>query len=276
MATDVTITTVEVPDILIARGGQLHSLRGQTVWKGGMGHTFTTGSGVVKNGVLYALKRKETATISDCVLHVPLVGGDFTEEFSGARPAAADLSKMVVESSGDVFFNQGWILWSGANVDLTASAGKGLEFTISCACRRTGGISRETIWRIDNVTNKDENTLGLTAYHANNNLASMGDRMWYAVVADRRITNSSVYDELVGVRYADGTARIFINGVDCTKVNASIGNVMPVVRAFSQFGIGGEAAQAFNCVFGYIKHCRLFSRALTDEEVLALNADRQD
>lgn len=275
MATDVTITTVEVPDILIARGGQLQSLRGQTVWKGGMGHTFNTGSGVVKNGVLYALKRKETVTISDCVLHVPLVGGDFTEEFSGARPAAADLSKMVVESSGDVFFNQGRILWLGANVDLTASAGKGLEFTISCACRRTGGNGRETIWRIDNVTNVHFKTLGMTAFHANGHQASMGDTMWYAVGATRRLPDSSTYDELVGVRYADGTARIFINGVDCTRDAADLGGVEPVVRAFSQFGIGGEGVQVSNCVFGYIKHCRLFSRALTDEEVLALNADRQ-
>lgn len=50
------IPTVEVPDILVAKEGQLHSLRGQTVWKNGVGHTFNSGCGVVKNGILYTLQ----------------------------------------------------------------------------------------------------------------------------------------------------------------------------------------------------------------------------
>ena len=48
--------TIEVPDILIAKGGQLHSMRDQKVWKNSTGHTFGVGSGVVKNGILYTLR----------------------------------------------------------------------------------------------------------------------------------------------------------------------------------------------------------------------------
>lgn len=46
---------IRVPDILVYRGGSLHSLRGQQIVNGGELHTFGNGSGMVKDGKLYVL-----------------------------------------------------------------------------------------------------------------------------------------------------------------------------------------------------------------------------
>lgn len=50
---------IRVPDILVYRGGSLHSLRGQQIVKGGELHTFGNGSGMVKDGKLYVLDRED-------------------------------------------------------------------------------------------------------------------------------------------------------------------------------------------------------------------------
>lgn len=50
---------VYVPDILVYRGGSLHSLRGQQIVKGGELHTFGSGSGMVKDGKLYVLDEED-------------------------------------------------------------------------------------------------------------------------------------------------------------------------------------------------------------------------
>lgn len=55
---------IRVPDILIYRGGSLHSLREQQIVKGGELHTFGNGSGVVKDGKLYVLDGE------DCIVRM--------------------------------------------------------------------------------------------------------------------------------------------------------------------------------------------------------------
>lgn len=50
---------IRVPDILVFRGGSLHSLRGQSIVNGGELHAFGSGSGVVKDGKLYVLEEED-------------------------------------------------------------------------------------------------------------------------------------------------------------------------------------------------------------------------
>lgn len=50
---------IHVPDILIYRGGSLHSLRGQHIVKGGELLPFDIGSGIVSGGKLYVLNEED-------------------------------------------------------------------------------------------------------------------------------------------------------------------------------------------------------------------------
>lgn len=50
---------IHVPDILVYRGGSLHSLRGQQIVKGGELLPFDIGSGIVSGGKLYVLNEED-------------------------------------------------------------------------------------------------------------------------------------------------------------------------------------------------------------------------